>query len=76
MTLPPQSPPHGEERGEAARLEHRKSGLPDLRIQKVRSRVNPRSVAAGASGAIRAALVLRDALDVASAPQDEGGEGA
>jgi hypothetical protein len=26
--------PHGEERFEEARLEHRKSGLPDLRTEK------------------------------------------
>ena len=32
--------------------------------------------ATGASGATRAALVLRDALADASAPQDEGGVGA
>jgi hypothetical protein len=54
MTLSPQSLPHGEERGQAARLE---------------------PWAKDASGATSAALVLRDALAVASAPQDEGGAG-
>src|ERR1051326_541318 len=48
---PTLAPPHPEEPREARRLEGsaastRKSGLPDLRIEYCRSRVNPRSVAA------------------------------